>query len=533
VVLRWRHSLAGRISALVLLVVVVTGTAALVILGQLRELQQGFDRLTEVYVVFNQKLAEAHVQSVRIGEQVRTHQLQAQRAPGPEVVPPPDAAFSANFVVGLAQRRARIAEARAPVDDALADPARFGGADQLEELRELQESLVDLESLSALDEMVDPADVLVDILTQRQIEQSFESLAKRSNQAIATLRQQLRETRAETERLTLGLTAAVAVIGVLATLGVVVTLRPLRRLTDAVRNLGQGDWSQKIAIPAGRDDEVRQLSAEFNAMADALQERERRLLRGERLAAAGQLAAQITHEIRNPLSSVGLNAELLEDELASASPEARELLHKISREVDRLTAVTEDYLRFARRSKPDFARVDLRAELVSLLDFMGQELQLAGVKVDVDLPAEPVMVDADGNQLRQVFMNLVRNAQEAVIGEEPADPDDRPRIGVMMRCKDGTVSVVVSDNGPGIELPDDELDRIFEAFYTRKAKGTGLGLPMVQQILADHAGGVRVAETGPQGTRFEVSLPACATPAPSVSSQRDGRATGDVSPSED
>lgn len=531
--LRWRHSLAGRISALVLLVVVVTAAAALVILGQLRQLQQGFDRLTDVYIVFNDELAEAHVQSVRIGEQVRTHQFQAQRAPGPEIVPPPDAAFLANFAAGLAERRDRIAEARAPVDHALANPAGFGGAQSLEPLRQLEESLDDLESLVALDELVDPGDVLVDILTQRQIEQAFEQLAQRADEAIDALNEEVRATRARTEQLTLALSGAVAIIGLLAAVGVAVTLRPLRRLTDAVRNLGRGDWSQKISIPGDRDDEVRQLAVEFNLMAEALQERERRLLRGERLAAAGQLAAQITHEIRNPLSAVGLNTELLEDEMSEASPEARDLLRQISVEVDRLTAITEDYLRFARRSKPDVARMDLRASLTSILGFLGPQLSQAGIEVDIDLPDGEVMIDADGNQLRQVFINLIRNAQEAVIGEDPADPEDRPRLGIRMRCKDDGVFVVVSDNGPGIELPPEELERIFEAFYTRKAKGTGLGLPMVQQILHDHGGYVRVAETGPQGTRFEVFLPACEAPEASVSSVRAGTDEGDGLASED
>jgi signal transduction histidine kinase len=521
-VLRWRHSLAGRISALVLLVVIVTGTAALVILGQLRALQQGFDRLTEVYVVFNQKLAGAHVQSVRIGEAVRTQSSRAQRSASPAVVPPPDAAFLANFLEGLRERRVRIQEARAPVDDALTNPGRFGGAEQLEQLRQLEGSLDDLETLVALDEMVDPGDVLVDILTQRQIEKLFESLQQRSNQAVASLRQEVAQTRARTEQLTLALSAAVALIGVLAALGVVVTLRPLQRLTEAVRSLGRGDYKQRISIPGGRDDEVRQLAAEFNAMAEALEERERRLLRGERLAAAGQLAAQITHEIRNPLSSVALNTELLEDEVSS--PEARELLRKIGSEVDRLTGIMEDYLRFARRSAPELAPTDLRAELVDLLGFMDGSLRKAGVEVDVDLPDGPVIVDADANQLRQVFLNLVRNAQEAAVGEEPAGADHSPRIGVQMTCKDETVTVVVSDNGPGIDLPPDELERIFEAFYTRKAKGTGLGLPVVQQILSDHEGGVRVAETGPQGTRFEVWLPACTRKDASVSSLRAGSA---------
>jgi signal transduction histidine kinase len=130
----------------------------------------------------------------------------------------------------------------------------------------------------------------------------------------------------------------------------------------------------------------------------------------------------------------------------------------------------------------------------------------------------------DANQLRQVFMNLVRNAQEAVLdpNHPERDPERRPRgratIEVEMWCKDDQVVVVVRDDGPGIPVAPGELDRIFEAFYTSKAQGTGLGLPTVQQIVLDHEGSVRVAETGPTGTAFEVRLPACAPEGGSVSS---------------
>jgi len=511
---RLRHSLAARISALVLLVVAATAGSAVVTLGQLRALQAGFDRLTEVYVQFNQHLAEAQVQAVRVGEQVRTHDL--RDTDGPEVRP--DDSFLATFAVGLEERDSKIAEARAPIDDALAEPEQFGGEEQVRKLEEIQALLDELEGLSRLDGLVDPADVLRDVRTQGQIERLMKELAAESSRAIGELREAYEDTQDLAQWLTLGLTLGITIAGVLAALGVVVTLRPLLRLTDSVRNLGRGDWSQRVdPTVSARKDEVGHLAREFDDMAAALEERERRLLRGERLAAAGQLAAQITHEIRNPLSSVALNAEMLEDELGEESAEARELLTKITREVERLTAVTEDYLRFARRPKPQLSRLDLVAVLGDLVDFMGHELEFAGIEVVTDFPdAAPVM--GEENQLRQAFMNLLRNAKEALLGEEPGRGTVDPRLELSVECKDAQVQVVVRDNGPGIDLPEDKLDTIFEAFVTRKARGTGLGLPTVQQILGDHGGGIRVAQTGPSGTIFEVSLPACRASGASVSS---------------
>ncbi len=492
-----------------LLVLLAAGGSAMVALGQLRALQRGFDRLVEVYVVFNHRLAEARVQAVRVGVQVRTwHQNQSEHG-SPDVGLTLGPTFEANFKTALSTRNQYIDEARAPIDEALSDPERVDGDEPLEELRQIQELLDQLESLAELDEIVEPRDVLQDVRLQTQIEQQFKKLADQSRGAINRLRSDVQAAQIRTERLTLTFTLIVSALGVLAAVGVFLTLRPLRRLTDGVRKLGGGDWSQRVSVPGGRrEDEVSQLAREFDHMAAALEERERRLLRGERLAAAGQLAAQITHEIRNPLSSVALNAELLEDELSEASPESRELLGKISKEVDRLTAVTEEYLSFARRPKPQLQPFDLREELHDLLDFMGQELDMAGIDVQTRLPADPVEVRGDANQLRQVFMNLVRNAQEAVLDEEQ-DDERRPRIEVQMRCKGDQVFVVVADNGPGIPGTVD-VERIFEAFYTSKAQGTGLGLPTVQQIVQDHEGAVRVAQTGPAGTAFEVRLPACA-----------------------
>ncbi|MEM7157195.1 MAG: HAMP domain-containing sensor histidine kinase [Myxococcota bacterium] len=500
--------MAARITALVVLVLMAAGASAVVAVVQLRTLQRGFDRLVEVYVVFNQRLAEAHVQAQRVGIQVQNWQ-HAEADPTP--------VFEANFRTALSARNRDIGEALAVIDEALEDPGPFGETESVETLRGIRGSLEELRNLATLDEIVDVPAVLQDVRTQNQIESLFKVLAKKSNRAIEQLREEVADAQDRAETLTLGFTLLVSALGALAAVGVFLTLRPLRRLTEGVRKLSGGDWSQRVeGSGPGREDEVSRLAHEFNHMAGALEERERRLLRGERLAAAGQLAAQITHEIRNPLSSVALNAELLGDELSEASPESRELLAVITREVDRLTAVTEDYLSFARRPKPERSQLDLREELRDLLEFMAPELEMAGIDVERQLPSGPVPVLGDANQLRQAFMNLVRNAQEAVLDPE-RDPERQPRIDVEMRCKEDQVFVVVGDNGPGIPH-EAEVDRIFEAFYTSKAQGTGLGLPTVQQILVDHDGGVRVARSGPDGTAFEVRLPACAPDSGSVSS---------------
>lgn len=531
--LRLRHSLAARITGLVLLVLVATGVASLLLVRQLRALQASFDLLTIVYVEFNKDLTVAYRQSARISVRIESTNERLLSASEETIL-----------AEALEARSDQVQQARAVLEDALAHPERIGGDQATGPLLSLQTSLTRLEDLVAQTAAQQLADVLVDVRTQNAISDLFRRLDDQVSRAILDLGSRVRDNERDTERMIAMATAAIALLGLAAALGVIWTVRPLRRLALGVRQLGRGDWAQRVAAGSEGGDEVSQLAREFNQMADALQERERRLIRGERLAAVGQLAAQVTHEIRNPLSSVALNVELLEDEIASASPEARQLLAKITAEIDRLTGITEDYLGFVRRKNPDRAPLDLAAELNALLDFMAEELAAAGVTVVRDI--RPAWVLGDAGQLRQAFMNLLRNAREALaelappanpLGDlldeeagEATDPPDhgrtaagppapaRPRVTVRLTREDGRVRAVVADNGPGLAVAADEAEHIFEAFFTRKPQGTGLGLSIVQQIVQDHEGSVRVASTGPDGTAFEIVLPACDPPPPSVSS---------------
>jgi two-component system, NtrC family, sensor kinase len=545
--LRLRHSLAARITGLVVLVVLATAAASLLIVAQLRGLQANFDLLTAVYVQFNKDLTVAYRQSTRIATYVS---LVSERRGEAQHPFSPTEEF--NFTEALEARLVRVQEARAVLEEAFANPERVGGEEAMVPLRALQGALIKLEELAALTATQTPAEVAADVRTQHLINDNFRKLDEQVNRGVLELGTKVRENERDTERMIILLTVAIALMGLFAALGVIWTVRPLRRLALGVRELGRGDWAQRVVVDhAARGDEVSQLAREFNLMAGALQERERRLIRGERLAAVGQLAAQVTHEIRNPLSSVALNVELLADEIAATSPEAHQLLAKITSEIDRLTSITEDYLGFVRRKNPDRVPIDLAAELHSLLDFMAEELAAAGVRVVRDL--RPAWVLGDAGQLRQAFINLLRNAREALVdaaGGEPSPPSplgdllddladelpDRPPEGdrptdraqpadrsgpcVTVRVeRDGArVRAVVADNGPGLAVAADEAEHIFEAFFTRKPQGTGLGLSIVQQIVQDHEGSVRVAATGPQGTAFEIVLPACDPPAASVSS---------------
>ena len=227
-----------------------------------------------------------------------------------------------------------------------------------------------------------------------------------------------------------------------------------------------------------------------------------RALQAERLAAIGKMAAHITHEIRNPLSSMQLNVELLEETLGSdakteASAEAKRLLTAIVREPSHLAHDREEYLRVARLPSPRPDVVDLGALVHDVGAFARPELERARVTLDLRLPDSALMVPLDEAQVRQALVNLVRNAREAM--------EDGGRLTMALTATERAAVLDVIDEGPGI--PEGVRLRIFDPFFTTKATGTGLGLPLTKQIVEAHGGTISCDAAEPHGTRFRLVFP--------------------------
>jgi len=294
----------------------------------------------------------------------------------------------------------------------------------------------------------------------------------------------------------IGLGVIAIAIAVMISIWVVITLRPLRRLRDAAKRIAAGDYASRI------DDrgpsEVAELAREFNSMARAIEERERELVRSERLAAVGKLSAMITHEIRNPLSAIGLNAELLDDEL-SDNAEGRALCQAIHKEVDRLTAITEEYLSFGKLPKPKIASEHVNGLVDALASFVREDLAQKQVELVVDLADNDPIALVDSAQLRQCLVNLVRNAAEAVTSKGGG------RVTMRTRRAGDRVVIEVEDTGVGIA--PEVLPRLFDTFFSTKEGGSGLGLALTQQIVKDHGGDLSVESAVGKGTTFTVSIP--------------------------
>jgi PAS domain S-box-containing protein len=232
------------------------------------------------------------------------------------------------------------------------------------------------------------------------------------------------------------------------------------------------------------------------------------LIHSERLAAVGKLAAQITHEIRNPLSSIGLNAELLEEPVGElGDPEAVRLLTAIQSEIGRLAEITEEYLSVARPPASRFREVDVNEVVTSLAAFMGMEFSRGNVKMHCDCSDDVPLVMGDGGKLRQAFMNIIRNAFESMPGGGEI---------TIKTSSSGTGALLeFSDTGPGIDPK--HIPRIFEMFYSTKSTGLGLGLALTSQIIAEHGGTIRCESEQGKGSSFIVTLPAAPTPVKRVS----------------
>ncbi len=328
---------------------------------------------------------------------------------------------------------------------------------------------------------------------------------------------------------------------------------PLRTLAGAALGIAEGHLDKKVEVRS--PNEIGQLSHAFNVMVERLEERDRQLqelheglerkvrertreleeaterllstqealVRSERAAAIGQIAAGVTHEIRTPLSALAINLQLLSRALgrnAFSPEEARRLLSTADLEVNRINRALEEFFRYARLPKPRFALVHpsgLVRQVVELLQAQAQEIRIrVAVKAEDELP--PIQGDAD--QLREVFLNLAANAIEAMPnGGDLTVETSRVSEGGAEACL-----VRISDSGAGIA--PETLPHIFEPFFSTKDRGLGLGLSIALRIVEEHGGTIQCRSQEGAGTSFEVILPlASASPKPPGDGAGLGRGT--------
>ncbi len=337
-------------------------------------------------------------------------------------------------------------------------------------------------------------------------------LVKREADTTARLRATKSRIEATTERLTerardrerraiqllLGMSGLTLLVGAALSIYARRVLRPLTAVTARAEAVAAGDLTPRPVVPDGS--EIGELAQTFETMVEAIRDARSEIVKAERLATVGKMAARITHEIRNPLSAIGLNLELLEGELAEGgdSREQRDLVLAIKGEASRLSRIAEQYLSMARRPTPVLASEAPGDVVEELLAFVKIELERAGVTATLELDPDVPAVPLDEGLFRQALQNLLRNAREAM-------PDGGTILVKVARATGGGVDLTIEDSGPGI--PEALRATIFDPFVTTKEQGTGLGLAVTREIIEAHGGVITCEPRADRGTRFRIHLP--------------------------
>jgi len=280
---------------------------------------------------------------------------------------------------------------------------------------------------------------------------------------------------------------------------------PLKKLVEATVKISKGHFSQRINITS--QDEIGNLARSFNKMSrQLLQARKKeevanqKLIQAEKLASIGRISAGIAHEIRNPLTSVKLNIQklMLSDNLDEVE---KEHLNISQEGIKYMEKSIKDLLDFTRASELELARFSIEQILEESVKTLADSLALKKVRLKRNFQDELPQILVDGDKLRQVFLNILRNAYEAV----DEGGEITISLSLLKERSRKIIKVVISDNGCGI--PDKERDVIFELFYTTKTTGIGLGLAIARKIIEQHNGSIQLSENAKKGTSFEILIP--------------------------
>jgi len=273
---------------------------------------------------------------------------------------------------------------------------------------------------------------------------------------------------------------------------------PVNRLTRATRRIARGDLDSRVA--ATSSDELRRLVEDFNSMADDLQRQRRELERTHRLEAWAEMARQVAHEIKNPLTPIQLNAEHLRrvhaDRGEPLSPVLQECVATILQQVTLLRQIASEFSSFASSPTAKPTRVDIAAMLHEIIEPYQRALA-ERIRFEIDIPPVLPGVTVDRNLVARSLTNVVENALHAMPGTGT--------LALSARVAAGAVHVRITDTGVGMD--EEALARAFEPYFSTKATGTGLGLPIAKRNVELNGGTVSVSSERHKGTTVEITLP--------------------------
>lgn len=294
----------------------------------------------------------------------------------------------------------------------------------------------------------------------------------------------------------IGIVGFVAILLVFYTSAI--ATNPITQMIETIRKVRKGDMEARMDVVG--NDELSEMASAFNRMTDIIQrnkEMESTLAQQGKMASLGVLSSGVAHEINNPLGVILGYAAYLEGKLSPEDPNYK-YINEIKRESKRCKKIVQDLLSYARTPRPTLELTDLNELLREIVEFAANHTDMRGVTIKPDFTRDLPKIMLDGDQMRQVAINLILNAGGAM-----------PEGGVLWVKTEfgpeGTVKISFSDNGCGI--PAESLEKIFEPFYTTKARGTGLGLAITRQIIEMHHGEITITSETGKGTTVTVILP--------------------------
>jgi two-component system, NtrC family, sensor kinase len=385
-------------------------------------------------------------------------------------------------------RRRALDAARRLRGEHVEDPEAVGWIGDIERASDELDGILG-ESASARAEPMERGHALASMMEDR-----LDRLVARQRDATVQLRNQVSALQRSTLRWIVGFLLGAPLFA--TALGLYIrrsVTRPVARLGEGAARLARGDLDTRIEIET--QDEFGILAAQFNGMVSSLRRHQEKLVQGEKLASVGRLAAGVAHELNNPLSVI---LGYLMIHRRKAGGRLAKDLWVIEQEAVRCKEIVQDLLELSRpASAAGRLAVDMRVLCDEVVSALRESGQLASCQVTVEGAGT-----ARGNRerLRQVVVNLVKNAAEAAGGEG--------RVGVRVAASADVVEVAVSDSGPGI--PPASRARIFEPFFTTKAAGTGLGLAVSLGIARAHGGEITIGQGEAGGARFSLRVP-CGT----------------------
>lgn len=305
-----------------------------------------------------------------------------------------------------------------------------------------------------------------------------------------------------------------------------IVVKPIHRLLRITAQYGEGRW---IPAPAETPrNEIGELARALGNMLKRLSENKEELqahilsleranreireaqeevIRSEKLASVGRLAAGVAHEIGNPVGIVLGYLDMLSREGLTAE-ERRDFLGRMASEMTRVHEIIGQMLDFSRPSSGSPEQINVHAALYRTLDILRPQPMMEAVSLDLHLDAAEDRVLADPGQLQQVFLNIIMNAADALAeGRPPGGETGEKTLAIESRNREKALEISFADNGPGV--PEKDLDRIFDPFFTSKepGRGTGLGLAVSYRIVEGLGGGIRAESAGGKGTTVTVTLP--------------------------